>query len=145
VAPDLDDQAISDIAAVARAAPMLHGLIVSNTMLARPATLASAHRDEAGGLSGAPLLEPSTRVLRAFAAELKGELDLIGVGGIASGADVWAKLKAGASAVQLYTAMAFEGPGIVRRIKAELLARMSEEGVASLADLSTQLTPAPKG
>jgi dihydroorotate dehydrogenase len=129
VAPDLDEKAILDVAEVAKAAPYLHGLIVSNTTLARPETLASAHKGEAGGLSGAPLMQKSTEVLKAFADVLQGQLDLIGAGGIASGADAWAKLKAGAQAVQLYTAMAYEGPGIVARIKRELLAIMQAEGV----------------
>jgi dihydroorotate dehydrogenase len=135
VAPDLDDRAISDIADVSRKAPRLHGLIVSNTTIARPETLASIHKGEQGGLSGAPLMERSTAVLKAFAGELKGELDLIGAGGIASGADVWRKLRAGASAVQLYSALAYEGPGLVRRIKAELLDLMHAEGVARIADV----------
>lgn len=136
VAPDLDGKGVADIADVARAAPYLHGLIVSNTTLARPETLRGSHRGEAGGLSGAPLLQRSTEVLKDFADELKGALDLIGVGGIASGADAWAKLRAGASAVQLYTAMAYEGPAIVARIKRELMEIMAAEGVARLADVA---------
>ncbi len=111
VAPDLDDSAISDIAQVARSATHLHGLIISNTTLARPESLVSSHKAEQGGLSGAPLLASSTRVLKAFSDELKGALDLIGVGGVASGADAWSKIRAGASAVQLYSALAYQGPG----------------------------------
>lgn len=135
VAPDLDDKAIADIADVAKAAPYLHGLIVSNTTIARPDTLRGAHRDEQGGLSGAPLMDASTAVLQAFAGRLDGALDLIGVGGVASGADVWRKLCAGASAVQLYSALAYDGPRLVRRIKAELVAIMRAEGVTRLADV----------
>lgn len=126
VAPDLDETAIRDIAEVALAASRLHGLIVSNTTLARPESLRSAHRGETGGLSGAPLLEPSTRVLGLFSEAVGGRLDLIGAGGIASGRDALAKLRAGASAVQLYSAMAYEGPGIVRRIKRELAALLKD-------------------
>jgi dihydroorotate dehydrogenase len=134
VAPDLDDKAIADIADVTKAARYLHGLIVSNTTIARPDTLQGAHRGEQGGLSGAPLMEASTAVLKAFAGELNGALDLIGAGGIASGADAWRKIRAGASAVQLYSALAYEGPQLVRRIKAELVEIMQAEGVTRLSD-----------
>ncbi len=128
VAPDLDETAIRDISEVALAAARLHGLIVSNTTLARPETLRSANRGEMGGLSGAPLLEPSTHVLKLFSEAVGGRLDLIGAGGVASGRDAWAKLQAGASAVQLYTALAYEGPGLVARIKAQLADIMRAEG-----------------
>lgn len=120
VAPDLDDAAIRDIAEVAMQAPVLHGLIVSNTTIARPEALQSAHKGETGGLSGAPLMEESTQVLKAFSGAVGEKLDLIGAGGVASGADAWAKLQAGAQAVQLYSALAYEGPGLVKRIKREL-------------------------
>lgn len=120
VAPDLDELAITEIATVARDALYLHGLIVSNTTLARPETLRSRHAGEAGGLSGAPLMEKSTRVLASFAAEVGGRLDLIGVGGISSAEDVRAKLAAGAQAVQLYSALALQGPGLIREILADL-------------------------
>ena len=120
VAPDVDETAIAEIVAVAKAAPYLHGLIVSNTTLARPDSLKSQHAGETGGLSGAPLMAPSTEVLRAFAQEVDGDLDLIGVGGIASADDVRAKLEAGAQAVQLYSALSYQGPGMVKRMLREL-------------------------
>ena len=120
VAPDLDEVQIADIAAAAKAAPYLHGLIVSNTTLARPVTLRSPHKGEMGGLSGAPLMAPSTEVLAAFKAEIGEALDLIGAGGVESVDDVWAKLAAGAQAVQLYSALVFEGPGLIGQILAEL-------------------------
>jgi dihydroorotate dehydrogenase len=136
VAPDLDDKAIADIADVVKAQIWLSGLIVSNTTVDRPDSLLSPFKGETGGLSGAPLMEKSTRVLAAFSAELKGAVDLIGAGGIASGVDVVAKLRAGAQAVQLYSAMVFEGPSIVARIKAELLEMIASEGVASVSNLA---------
>ncbi|HEY7799434.1 MAG TPA: quinone-dependent dihydroorotate dehydrogenase [Hyphomonadaceae bacterium] len=136
VAPDLDDKAIADIADVVRAQGWLSGLVVSNTTVDRPKSLVSRHRGEAGGLSGAPLMEKSTRILAAFSTELKDSLDLIGAGGISSGADVLAKLRAGAQAVQLYSAMTFEGPGIVARIKSELVAMLAAAGATGLADLA---------
>lgn len=137
VAPDLDDKAIADIADVVKTQGWLAGLIVSNTTIDRPETLLSPLKSEAGGLSGAPLMEKSTRVLAAFSAELKGAVDLIGAGGIASGADILTKLRAGAQAVQLYSAMVFEGPGIVARLKAELLDIMTAEGAANVAELAS--------
>jgi len=138
VAPDLDDKAIGDIAEVVLAQDWLSGLIVSNTTIDRPETLTSPHHGETGGLSGAPLMEKSTRVLSLFAGQIRDKLDLIGAGGIASGVDVLAKLRAGAQAVQLYSAMVFEGPGIVSRIKGELVAMMDAAGATSLAELAAK-------
>ncbi len=136
VAPDLDDNAIADIADVVLAQDWLSGLIVSNTTIDRPDTLASKHRGETGGLSGAPLLEKSTRVLAAFHAIVGDRLDLIGAGGIATADDVIAKLRAGAQAVQLYSALVFHGPLLVQRIKADLVARMDAAGATSIAELA---------
>ena len=133
IAPDLDEPALDDIAAVAGASG-IEGLIVSNTTIARPATLKSPLAKEPGGLSGAPLFEPSTRILREM--RKRTRLTLIGVGGIASGADAYAKIRAGASLVQLYSALAFEGPGLVARIKRELLACLARDGFATLSDAS---------
>ncbi|MGE0829249.1 MAG: quinone-dependent dihydroorotate dehydrogenase [Hyphomonadaceae bacterium] len=133
VAPDLDEQAVEDIANLAIAYG-LDGLIVSNTTIARPATLKSRHRGEQGGLSGRPLFHPSTEILRLFARALSGRIALIGAGGVSSGAEALAKIKAGASAVQLYSALALEGPGLVGRLLRNLAARLEGEGFASVAD-----------
>ena len=120
VAPDLDDAEVQGIVDSA-AAHGFDGLIVSNTTLARPADLKSRHAGESGGLSGRPLFKRSTELLRLFAQAAEGRgLALIGVGGVASGADALAKLRAGATAVQLYTALVYEGPMLVQRIKREL-------------------------
>jgi dihydroorotate dehydrogenase len=135
VAPDLDERAVADICDISLASSLLSGLIVSNTTLARPESLRSVHRAEAGGLSGAPLLEPSTRVLGMFAEKLSGRLDLVGVGGVASADDVLAKLRAGAHAVQLYSALVFHGPGLVRRIKDDLVRRLDATGARNLDEL----------
>ena len=132
VAPDLTDTDISDIAEVALASG-IDGLIVSNTTITRPASLRGISRQEAGGLSGKPLFEPSTEVLRQIARATGGRLPLIGVGGIASGADAYAKLRAGASAVQVYTALAYAGPGLPARINAELAALLKRDGLTSVA------------
>jgi len=135
VAPDLDSEAIADIISVARGAkPFLTGLIISNTTIARPESLQSRHKGEGGGLSGAPLMTSSTQVLSEFARGLDGAFDLIGAGGIASGADAYAKIRAGAHAVQLYSALVYEGPDLAERIKADLLKLLERDGYASLSE-----------
>jgi dihydroorotate dehydrogenase len=123
IAPDLDEAALDDIAAIALAAPWLQGLIVSNTTLARPPELRGPHREEAGGLSGQPLFQRSTDVLKGVAARVGGKLDLIAAGGVSSAGDVITKLDAGAQAVQLYTALVYEGPGLIARINRDLARR----------------------
>ena len=132
VAPDLKSAEVEAIAE-AVAASGFDGVIVSNTTLSRPDDLKSGHRGEAGGLSGAPLMAISTRVLAEFHAAARGRFALIGVGGIASGADAYAKIRAGASAVQLYSALVFQGPGLVMAIRRDLRARLAADGFASLA------------
>lgn len=132
IAPDLDAHALDEIAQVVRASG-IEGLIVSNTTIARP-PLRSAHAGETGGLSGKPLLAPSTLVLAQMHQRLGSAVTLIGVGGIASGEDAYAKIRAGACLVQIYTALAFHGPGLVGRIKRELLACLARDGFAKLTD-----------
>ena len=136
IAPDLDDKAIADIADVVLAQAWLHGLIVSNTTIDRPDTLKSRHKAEQGGLSGAPLMEKSTATLAAMSAAISGKLDLIGAGGISTGADILAKLRAGAQAVQLYSAMVYEGPGIVARLKSELVELLVAADASSISELA---------
>jgi dihydroorotate dehydrogenase len=130
IAPDLDSHALDEIADVVRASG-IEGLIVSNTTIARP-PLKSSHAQEAGGLSGRPLFAPSTEVLRAMRRRLGNSVILVGVGGIASGADAYEKIRAGASLVQLYTALVYQGPGLVARIKQELLACLERDGYANV-------------
>ncbi|MFI4966420.1 MAG: quinone-dependent dihydroorotate dehydrogenase [Caulobacterales bacterium] len=130
-APDLDAGEIEAMVETC-AAYGLAGIMVSNTTVSRPA-LTSPRRQEAGGLSGAPLMALSTRVLGEFAQAAAGRLALVGVGGIASGAEAYAKIRAGACAVQLYSALVFEGPGLVADIKRDLAARLRADGFASVA------------
>ncbi len=111
----------------------LDGLIVGNTTLARDG-VTGRHRGEAGGLSGPPLFARSTGLLARFHRLTRGRVPLIGVGGIASGADAYAKIRAGASLVQLYTALVYEGPGLVARLKADLAERLAADGFAHIAD-----------
>ncbi len=115
-------------------AAKLDALIVSNTTIDRPASLRSAARGETGGLSGKPVFEKSTRVLREFSSAFAGRVPLIGVGGVDSGEAALAKIKAGASAVQLYTALAYAGPGLVPRIARELATALAAEGFKDVAD-----------
>jgi dihydroorotate dehydrogenase len=133
VAPDLESDEIEAIAE-AVAANRFDGIVVGNTTLSRPDALTSSHRGEAGGLSGAPLMTRSTRVLGAFHAAANGRFALIGVGGIASGADAYAKIRAGAGAVQLYSALVFQGPGLVTAIRRDLRARLAADGFSNLAE-----------
>jgi dihydroorotate dehydrogenase len=131
VAPDLAEDEVEAIVETSLA----HGLdaiIVGNTTLSRPGSLRSPLRAEAGGLSGAPLTALSTRVLGQFHQAASGCIALVGVGGITSGADAYAKIRAGARAVQLYSAMVYEGPGLVRRVRRELDACLAADGFASL-------------
>jgi len=131
IAPDATDDDLDDIVAVCRDLRM-DGIIVGNTTLSRPSTLRSPRRDEAGGLSGAPLATLSTEVLRRTAQRVEGQFPLIGCGGVGSGADAYAKIRAGATLVQLYSMMVYEGPPLIRRIKDELAALLARDGLASV-------------
>jgi len=133
VGPDLDETEVRDIAEVALATGV-DGLIIGNTTVARPATLKSPNRNAPGGLSGKPLFAPSTACLAAMYRRTEGRIPIIGCGGIASGADAYAKIRAGASLVQLYSALVFHGPGLVGRIKGELAALLRQDGFCSVHD-----------
>jgi dihydroorotate dehydrogenase len=133
IAPDLeppDEEAIAEVVLEKG----MDGLIVSNTTTARPEDLQGPHRAETGGLSGPPLFAPSTRLLARMYRLTAGRLPLIGVGGISSGADSYAKIRAGASALQLYTGLIYRGPGIVGAILADLERRLEADGFARQSD-----------
>ncbi len=133
VAPDLEPADIDDISA----ACLDHGvdaLIVSNTTIARP-PLRSRHADETGGLSGAPLHDPALQRLRDFRRVLGTRLPLIGVGGIATAEQAYARMRAGAALVQLYSALVYEGPWLPRRINAGLRRLLERDGVAHIGDV----------
>lgn len=133
IAPDLTAAEIAMIVEAALA-HRIDALIVSNTTLDRPDSLTSPDRAEAGGLSGAPLTGKALAVLRDAAAASRGRLPLIGVGGIGSGQDAWDRIRAGASAVQLYSALIYQGPGLIGRIKRDLAARLRAEGFDSVSE-----------
>ncbi len=132
VAPDFGD---GDPERIVRAAldHRIDGLIVANTTVSRP-PLKSRHANERGGLSGAPLKPLALDALRKFRSASGGELPLIGVGGIATSDDAWDRIRAGASLVQLYTAMIYEGPGIARRIARGLAQRVERAGFETIGD-----------
>lgn len=132
VAPDLEPADIDDIVAVA-IDKRLAAIIVSNTTITRP-PLASRHADEAGGLSGAPLHDLALQRLRDFRRASGGAVPLIGVGGIANADQAWARIRAGASLIQIYSAMVFEGPGLAARIAHGLEDRAARDGFARVSD-----------
>ncbi|HYC69519.1 quinone-dependent dihydroorotate dehydrogenase [Brevundimonas sp.] len=133
IAPDLTG---AEIGLIVEAAldHRIDGLIVSNTTLDRPDSLRSPQRNEAGGLSGAPLRARAMAALRAASEVSAGRLPLIAVGGVDSGAEAYARIRAGASAVQVYSALVFEGPGLVGRIKRDLAARLRADGFSTVGE-----------
>ena len=126
VAPDLEPADVDAIARVAIARGV-DALIVSNTTISRP-MLRSAQAGESGGLSGAPLKDLALRRLRDFRAATGGQMPLIAAGGIASGADAYARIRAGASLIQIYSSLIYKGPFLARRIESEIVALMLSEG-----------------
>jgi dihydroorotate dehydrogenase len=133
VAPDLGDREPERIlrAAIDRG---VDAIIVSNTTVSRP-SLKSRFADEQGGLSGAPLKYLALDALRRFRSASGGEMPFIGVGGVATADDAWERIRAGASLVQLYSAMVYEGPHIALRIARGLAARLKREGIANVDEL----------
>ncbi len=132
VAPDLDPPAIDSIAKAA-IDHRIDALIVSNTTVSRPA-LRSLHASEAGGLSGAPLAPLARQALASFRAATGGAMPLISVGGVDSADEAWARIRAGASLVQLYSALVYEGPGLARRIARGLDAHVARVGMTNIAE-----------
>ncbi|XP_020244638.1 dihydroorotate dehydrogenase (quinone), mitochondrial isoform X1 [Asparagus officinalis] len=134
IAPDLSKQDLEDIAAVALAL-RLDGLIISNTTISRPDPV-SQHplAGEAGGLSGKPLFEMSTNVLKEMYILTRGKVPLVGCGGVSSGEDAYKKIRSGASLVQLYTAFAYGGPALIPLIKAELAECLERDGFKSVQE-----------
>ena len=133
IAPDL----IADEIAMITEASIAHGidaLIVSNTTLERPASLRSSFKGEAGGLSGRPEKPFAMKALQAASEAAQGRLPLIAVGAIESGQDAWDRIRAGATAIQIYSALIYEGPGLVGQIKRDLAARLKSEGFSSITE-----------
>ena len=133
VAPDLTYDDIADIAAVAGSSAV-DGLIATNTTIDRPASLINASKSEGGGLSGKPLMKPSTKILSDLYKATNGQVPLIGVGGIMSGADAYDKIRAGASLVQFYSSMVYEGPSLPGRMCRTLAGLLKRDGFEHVAD-----------
>mmetsp|Transcript_20957 Transcript_20957/g.53080 ORF Transcript_20957/g.53080 Transcript_20957/m.53080 type:complete len:388 (-) Transcript_20957:230-1393(-) len=133
IAPDLTKQDKEDIASVVTSRHV-DGLIVSNTTISRPETLKGASREEMGGLSGRPVRDLSTEVIGDMYKLTKGQVPIIGVGGIANGRDAYAKLRAGASLVQFYSAVTYHGPPLVKRIQRELEELIVKDGLTSVSE-----------
>jgi dihydroorotate dehydrogenase len=133
IAPDLDDADLEDIAEVALV-QKIDGLIISNTTIKRPRTLKSGLHGEQGGLSGAPLFAVSTEVLARMYVLTKGAIPLVGVGGISSAEDAYKKIRAGASLVQIYTALVYRGFGLVREIVEGLPPLLAKDGFNNIHD-----------
>ena len=133
IAPDCDEAMLVAIAEIA-ASENLDGLIVSNTTITREAIAGCAHAVETGGLSGRPLFQKSTEVLRRMHRLTGGKIPLIGVGGVASAEDAYEKIRAGASLVQLYTALIYQGFGLVDRINRGLVDLLARDGFATVAE-----------
>ena len=132
IAPDLEENEMQAVAECCLNAAV-DGVIISNTTISRPA-LHARHAQEAGGLSGAPLFELSTRQLARFYVLTKGKIPLVGVGGISNADHAWRKICAGASLLQLYSALVFQGPELVQEILAGLSRKLAEKNFAKLSD-----------
>jgi len=131
LAPDIDEQARAEIASVSIKSKV-DGLLISNTTVKRPTSLTSIRKQETGGLSGRPLFETSTSILADMYRRLNGEIPLIGIGGVSSGEDAYVKIRAGASLVQLYTALIYKGPELVHDIKISLAERLAKDGFKNI-------------
>ena len=134
ISPDLNDDQLRDIALISLA-NNIDGLILTNTTIARPSYLSSKYNKIAGGLSGKPLYKTSNIVLKKMYNLTNGQIPLIGVGGITDGSDCYEKIKSGASLVQLYTALTFEGPFLISKIKNELVDLIKTDGYKNISEL----------
>ncbi len=134
IAPDLTLQEIDEILEVL-IRNKLHGIICTNTSLGRPDSLRSGHKHEIGGLSGEPLKNKSTAIIKHIYKQTNGKLPIIGAGGVSNVQDVIEKMQAGASLVQMYTALEFEGPGIAHRVNVDLLRYAQKEGLSNISEI----------
>jgi len=133
ISPDLDDEGLEAVVEISLAAG-IDGLIAANTTTVRPASLRGADAQQTGGLSGPPLAAPATEALSKLYRLTGGKIPLIGCGGISSARDAYARIRAGATLVQIYTALVYGGPGLVREIKDGLAALLIADGFASVSD-----------
>ncbi len=134
VSPDINDKEISNIIELMKKFS-INGVIVSNTTDKNRENLRGVQKNEVGGLSGEPLNEISNTLIKKFYRELKGAITIIGVGGVHSGFTAYEKLKSGADLVQLYTGMVYEGPGVVKKIKTELIDILTKEKIKNIGEI----------
>ncbi|UJR33102.1 hypothetical protein I4U23_020559 [Adineta vaga] len=136
VAPDLDENEIKSISSIIRQPnTSIDGLIVSNTTITRMETLKNEHHHETGGLSGRPLKEKALETLRSFRYHTQGQIPIIGVGGIETAEDIFERIKAGASLVQIYTSLTYSGPPLVNKLNRDLANLMRQQNIKHLNEL----------
>ena len=133
LAPDLDDAQCEELAEAVLEAE-IDGLILSNTTLARPESLPTDFAGQGGGLSGQPLTQRSTEIIAKFHKLTDGKLPIIGVGGVSNGAQAYDKIKAGASLVQIYSALVFQGPNVAQSVNQELLTCLQQDGFNHISE-----------
>ena len=133
ISPDMDEEQIRDIALISLA-NNIDGLIISNSTVERPSTLNSKYKNEIGGLSGKPIFLKSTLILKRMYALTNGQIPLIGVGGISNGLECYNKIKAGATLVQIYTALTYQGPHIVNKVLFELVNLLKTDGYKNIRE-----------
>ncbi len=134
ISPDLEDEQLRDIALMSLA-NNVNGLIISNSTIKRPKTLISEYKNEVGGLSGRPIFVESTLILKKMFSLTNGQIPLIGVGGISNGHECYEKIKAGASLVQLYTALIYTGPKLINNINKELNNLILTDGYKNISEV----------
>ena len=133
LSPDIDDDEVGRIVELVKS-QKIQGIIVSNTNDSNRENLSDIKKNEVGGLSGQPLKDISTNLIKKFYKETRGEIKIIGVGGVDSGKSAFEKITAGADAVQLYTGMVYKGPGIVKEIKKELISILKKENLKNIGE-----------
>ena len=133
ISPDINDNEIGKIVDLV-IGHKIQGLIVSNTTDSNRDVLSDINKHETGGLSGQPLKDISTNLIKKFYRETKGKIKIIGVGGVDSGESAFEKISAGADAVQLYTGMVYKGPGIVKQIKKDLISILKKENLKNISE-----------
>ena len=133
ISPDIDNNDIGRIVELVKS-QKIQGVIVSNTTDNNRENLSDIKKNEVGGLSGRPLKDISTNLIKKFYKETKGEVQIIGVGGVDSGQSAFEKITAGANAVQLYTGMVYKGPGIVKEIKKDLISILKKENLKNVSE-----------
>ena len=134
IAPDISSEELADICTLALA-HRLDGLIISNTTISRPASLRSGYQTEVGGLSGKPLFSPSTETLRQAYRLIGGKIPLIGVGGVSNTEDAWEKMSAGASLVQIYSALIYQGFELIPKVVKGLSQKVEKQGFSTISQV----------